>query len=392
MRILVIQETYLPLVGGAEWHVHYLTEHLLALGHEVEIVTGRVDDQLLAGHRDPCPVHRHAHAVGRKAWPWLPVWIARFVGLFRRFDLVHVHHPSFLCMAAVLAARLTGTPVVVTLHGLGALDSSVGGSWLRKLYRYASFRGVGRAIATSEEMHAVACRFLPRERVALITNGVDSAVFAPPAPRDFSAAAAGLAMVTVRRLAPKNGVQYAVEALARAGDRVGGTLRIIGDGVLKERITGLIERSGLAGRVRFEGFLARERIIEALAGCDVALFLSTAESTSLAALECMAMGCIVVASNAGALPDIVHDGETGLVLDLFEPGLSLYQAPEQLSDRQYETIIAALARLQASPPEHLRRLSDNARRFVVETFDWSVIVGRTVAEVYQPLLADEGRQ
>ena len=174
---------------------------------------------------------------------------------------------------------------------------------------------------------------------------------------------------------------------ARIDEVLRRTLGGIGDGVLRERIASLIETYQLGARVRPEGFLDHHQIVTALGDCDVALFLSTAESTSLAALECMAMGCIVVASNAGALPDLVRPGETGLVLDLFQRGRSLYQAPEQLSDAQYETIIAALARLEASPPETLRRLSAEARRYVAQTYDWSVIVGRTVAEVYRPALA-----
>jgi len=390
MRVLLVQETYLPLVGGAEWHLHHLARNLVALGNQVEIVTGRSGDAHLAGHQDPCPVQRHPGAVGRRGLPYLPLWLVRFVRLFRRFDLVHVHHPSLLCFAAVLAARVTGTPVVLTLHGLGVLDSSVSHSWLKRLYRRVSFRGVTRVIATSEEMREVARRFVPDERIVLITNGVDTSRFAPRQPRTFTGVTDQLRLVTVRRFTPKNGVQYAVEALIRAGDRVRGHLRLIGDGVLRPRIEAAVQAAGAQERIRLEGFFGPEALIEALEQADAALFLSTAESTSLAVLECLAMGCLVVASNAGALPDLVQDGETGFILPLFAPGSSDYRALEHLTGPQEELVIAALERLQAHPPERLAAIAAAARRFVVDNFDWHPLVARTVAEVYQPALGSRG--
>ncbi|MEI6556959.1 MAG: glycosyltransferase family 4 protein [Rhodospirillaceae bacterium] len=385
-RVLQILETYLPLIGGAEFHLHYLTQNLIAQGWEVEIVTGLADDATVA-HRDICPVHRLPHAVGRRALPYLFVWLLRFVRMFPRFDVIHVHHTSFLSFVAVIAGWLTGKRIVVTLHGLGVLDSGVGRCPIRLMYRWLSMTGAGRIIATSEEMTAVAVRFVPRGRVVEITNGVDTERFAPAGDRSFEGVATVLRLATLRRMNPKNGVHFVIDALGLARDRLSFRLRMAGDGPLRPAIEAGITGFGLGERVIFEGFLSHDQVKPLLDETDIAMFLSTAESTSLAALECMAMGCIVVCSNAGAFPLFVRNRETGFIIDLFEPGQSDYAAPMHLEAWQNQRIAETLIAIQALPAAELRAVSEAARAYVRAHFDWSVITGQTVERVYRPLLA-----
>ncbi len=384
-RVLQVLETYLPLIGGAEFHLHYLTQNLIAQGWEVEIVTGPADDATVE-HRDICPVHRLPHAVGRRALPYFFVWLVRFVRMFPRFDVIHVHHTSFLSFVAVIAGWFTGKRIVVTLHGLGVLDSGVNACPIRRLYRWLSMKGAGRIVATSEEMTAVAVRFVPRERVVEITNGVDTERFAPAGDRGFEGVTEVLRLATLRRMNPKNGVHFVIDALGLARERLKFHLRMAGDGPLRGAIEAGIAGFGLGERVTFEGFLTHDQVKPLLDETDVAMFLSTAESTSLAALECMAMGCLVVCSNAGAFPLFVRDRETGFVIDLFEPGQSDYAAPMHLEDWQTKRVAETLIAIQAMPAAELRAISEAARAYVRAHFDWSVITANTVARAYQPLL------
>ena len=381
-RVLQLLETYLPQIGGAEFHLHYLTVNLLAQGWDVEIVTG-YDDEASVEHTDPCTVYRLPHAVGRKALPWTLLWILRFVRMFRRFDVIHAHHSSFLAFVAVIAGWLVGKPVVMTLHGLGTLDSGVGRSPIRRLYRWVSFKGAARIIATSDEMAEVARRFVPEERIAIITNGVSTDRFAPSAERTFAGLGETLRLATLRRMNPKNGVHFVIDALGLVRDRLRYTLRMAGDGPLRPHIEASIAEFGLGDRVTFEGFLSHKQVVPLLDVCDAALFLSTAESTSLAALECMAMGCLVVCSNAGAFPLFVKNGETGFVIELFAEGQSDYGAPMHLEPWQTQRVADTLVAIQALPAAEQKRISDNARAYVRDYFDWSVITAQTVAQVYR---------
>ena len=384
-RVLQVLETYLPLIGGAEFHLHYLTKNLIAQGWEVEIVTG-IPDGATVAHQDICTVHRLPHAVGRRALPYFFVWLFRFIRMFPRFDVIHVHHTSFLSFVAVIAGWFTGKRIVVTLHGLGVLDSGVNACPIRRMYRSLSMKGAGRIVATSEEMTAVAVRFVPRERVVEVTNGVDTEGFAPTGDRSFERVGEVLRLATLRRMNPKNGVHFVIDALGLAKDQLKFHLRMAGDGPLRGAIEAGIAEFGLAERVTFEGFLSHDRVKPLLDETDIAMFLSTAESTSLAALECMAMGCLVVCSNAGAFPLFVKDRETGFVIDLFEAGQSDYAAPMHLEDWQTRRVADTLIAIQAMPPAELRRISEAARAYVRAYFDWSVITASTVEQAYKPLL------
>ncbi len=379
-RVLQILETYLPLIGGAEFHLHYLTLHLLAQGWSVEIITGAV--QNADPQTDPCLTHRLPHAVGRKALPYFFVWLYRFVRLFPRFDVIHVHHSSFLAFVAVIAGFLTRKRIVLTLHGLGALDSSVGRCPIRRLYRWVSMKGASHIVATSDEMMAVARRFAPPERIALITNGVDTTHFTPTHERTFDHVHQTLRLATLRRMNPKNGVHFVVDALGLVKDQLRFTLRMAGDGELRPTIEKTVAAFGLGDRMIFEGFVSHPHVVPLLEWCDVALFLSTAESTSLAALECMSMGCLVVCSNAGAFPQFVQDGETGFIVPLFQEGKSDYHAPPHLEAWQNQAVAATLLAIQAKPPQELRRISEQARAHVRAHFDWAVIAAQTVDQTY----------
>ncbi len=379
-RVLQILETYLPLIGGAEFHLHYLTVNLLAQGWEVEIVTGAVNgaDQ----SADPCPTHRLPHAVGRKALPYFFTWLFRFVRMFSRFDVIHVHHSSFLAFVAVIAGLFTGRRVVLTLHGLGALDSSVGYCPIRRLYRWVSMKGAGCIIATSEEMQAVARRFVPDNRIVLITNGVATDHFVTPKERNFDHVDQNLRLVTLRRMNPKNGVHFVVDALGLVKEQLRFTLRMAGDGELRPAIAEAVTTFGLGDRVTFEGFVSHQQVVSLLESCDVALFFSTAESTSLAALECMSMGCLIVCSNAGAFPQFVRNGETGFIIQLFHEGKSDYHAPLHLESWQNQAIAAMLLAIQKMPSQELQRISEQARAHVRAHFDWAVITAQTADKVY----------
>jgi glycosyltransferase involved in cell wall biosynthesis len=381
-KVLLAQETYLPLIGGAEMHVFYLAQHLIALGFEVELITGTAARHEGGDGDAEFPVHRHPVSSGLRDLALLPVWLWRFARLARGCRVIHAHYSAYFAFVAVLTGFILRKRVVVTLHGLGTLDSSVGRSWARRLYRAVALRHADAIVATSQEMKDVARRFAPDSRIVIIENGVDTERFTPHADRTFTRVADVLRLSTLRRLVPKNGVHFVVQALGIGKERLRFALRIIGDGRLRTAIEETVRDHGLTDLVTMAGTKEHHEVRQLLEETDVTVFLSTAESTSLAALESMAMGCLVLCSNAGAFPDFVRDGETGFMVDLFTPGVSDYGAPETLEGWQYSRIIDKLAAIQAMPADELARISRNAQAFVREHYDWARITARTVVESY----------
>ena len=361
-------------------HVHYLVKHLLKQGCEIRIVTGTA----LESHQEQpeCPITRFNLGTQRRnLWKML-IQLPRFIALVARHDVIHAHYSYMFAFFSVLLGRLLGKQTVVTLHGLGTLDSSIKGSRLRTLYRYVSLRFAHKIIATSPEMRDVALRFAPDERIEIIENGVDIERFKVPPHRSFDHVREKMRLGSLRRMVPKNGVHFLIDALTQADPRLSASVLLIGDGPVREHIENSVASNKLA-EVTLIGPQGHDQVIEMLGKMDVVAFLSTAESFSLAALECMATGCVVVSSNAGAYPELIRDGDNGFMVDLFEPGKSDYRAPMELSESQYQQIIGTLRRIQSMPPEDLASISSRARETVVDRFSWHMIAEKTVQRCYQ---------
>jgi glycosyltransferase involved in cell wall biosynthesis len=166
------------------------------------------------------------------------------------------------------------------------------------------------------EIAEVAQGLAPGIQVEALTNGVDTERFQP----SEGGAAKGShprRLIVPRRLFPKNGVEYLVQALPRLREAVGPMeVRLVGDGPERDRLAALAQALGVSSEVHFLGARPHHEMPELLRWAEVAVFPSLMEATSVAALEAMATGLPVAASRVGGLPEIV-DEEVGT---LFPPG------------------------------------------------------------------------
>ena len=237
--------------------------------------------------------------------------------------------------AAVLAARALGVPCVVKLHGSDInLIAKLPGP--RRLTSWALPRA-RRVVAVSRALAEAAVALgVSRDRIRIVMNGVDAALFRP---QDRAAARAALALpasgplaLYVGNLKPEKGVLD----LAAAWSRVtvpGATLAIVGGGPAQ---AALAEATAAFGdRVRLVGPQALDSIPTWLAACDVLTLPSHAEGTPNVVLEALACGRRVVATTVGGIPDLITSPALG---ELVEP-----HTPDALA--------AALARALSTPYE-----------------------------------------
>ncbi len=380
MKIGMLTDTFLPIHGGGEVHVLELSRALRRQGHAVTVATATPGETQVDGF----PVLREPrlNLGGRRALARLPLALPRLLRWARTVDMIHAHYSYLMAMAGVWLARFTRRPLVVTLHGLGTLDSSVARDPLvRSLYRAVSLRGADKVIATSEEMRAVALRFVPDERIAVIPNGVDTRTFAPqPAPPREE-----IVVLSMRRLAPKNGVQYLVEAIPFVRKALPqARFWITGEGKLEAHLRRRVDELGVGDVVTFLGVVPHAQTRDRYAQADVVVFPSSAESTSLACLEAMAMEKAIVASALAAYRQMLGKDERGLLVPLFDRVSSDYDAPLTLPEDRIRALAAAIVRLGRDAGLRAE-LGRRARQHVVAHYDWDVIARRTVA-VYQSLV------
>lgn len=256
------------------------------------------------------------------------------------FSAIHANYWLSGVAGHRLKHRLT-LPLISTFHTLErvkaeAIPEEVAAELpLQRAAGEAAVIGCSDAVLASCSVEAAQIEALydaDPNRVHIVAPGVDHAFFAP-GHRPQARRALGLAedatlIMVVGRIQPLKGIDVAVEALAllSAGDAgapyrmvvVGGPSGRHGDEAL-ERLHARAGVLGIADRVRFVPPQPHELLSSYYRAADVCVVPSRSESFGLVALEAAACGTPVVASAVGGLTTLVRDGETGYLVDPFDP-------------------------------------------------------------------------
>ncbi len=358
MRVVVVSGIWPPDVGGPASHAPTLAAFLSARGHAVEVVT--TADRPPAKERyDVFWVDRSSRAGPRHA---------RCVALVRsRAAGSDVVYATSMVRRAAAGAALARRPLVVKLtadevferaHRSGRFSGSLdefqgvrGSSGLRALRatRAAALRSARRVLCPSEYLREVALGWgLDPERVSVLPNPAPAVPELPP--RDELRAALGVdghVLAFAGRLTAQKGLDVALEALA---DSSGVTLLVLGEGPERARLEGRAAELGLDGRIRFLGAGDRGRVLEVFHAADASLLASTWENFPHTVVEALAVGTPVIATSVGGIPEVVHDGENGL---LVRPGSESALAQAIARFFADDALRARLAAAAAPSVEHL---------------------------------------
>jgi L-malate glycosyltransferase len=250
-------------------------------------------------------------------------WTAarRLARLLREHSVGVLHaHCFFPTLWGLLAARLARVPFVFTRHHSDH-HLRLGKRWHTRVDGWCA-RHASRAIAVSEATRRIMIdeEGVPDARIAVVWNGQDPPTAPPPAALRALRASLGLddasaVCLVVARLHEEKGHAVLWRALPDVLREVPGVLVLCaGDGPHRESLEAEVRRLGLERVVRF---LGQRSDVPALVALSALVVLpSLAESFGFAALEAMSLGRAVVASRAGGLPEVVADGETGLLADV----------------------------------------------------------------------------
>jgi glycosyltransferase involved in cell wall biosynthesis len=340
------------LYGGAA-QVNYLLEGL----------TGRGVENLLF-----CPRESELGAVASAALVQpLPMrgeldvmLLPRLAAELKRLkpDLVHVHSRRGADLYGGFAAPLAGIPAVLTRR----VDAPESAAFARLKYR--PYRVVV-ALSQAIERQLVAAG-VARERITLIPSGVDTQRYRPdPAARErlraaFALRADALVVGVVSQLIERKRHSWLfalLPELLREWPQL--TIVCFGRGPLEGKLLVELAERELTGRVVLAGF--RSDLPSLVPGLDLLAHPASREGLGLALLEAASAGVPVVACAVGGVPDVVVDGETGVLVPRDDAA----------------ALCRALRALLASPDERAR-LGAAARRHVERRFD----LGKLVAAHY----------
>jgi glycosyltransferase involved in cell wall biosynthesis len=285
-----------------------------------------------------------------------------------RPDLLHALH---LTSYGFLAVLCDVQPTLVSVWGTDVLEAPRLSPFHYLITRYA-LRRADHITATGLRLAEAAARYAPADKpVTVVPYGVDLREFQPRPRQERSEVVVG----AVARLSKEKGLHYLLEAFALvAGHRPQARLLLAGEGPERQRLERRAARLGLSGRVRFLGEVPHEDVPEVLQQLDVFAMPSTYEGFGVAALEAEAMELPVVASRVHGIPDVVLDGETGLLVP----------------PRDRQALAAALDRL-ASDSDLRRRLGQAGRAFVAEHYSWEDNTAQMEA-IYEAALGEKGSQ
>jgi glycosyltransferase involved in cell wall biosynthesis len=367
VRVVVVSGIWPPDVGGPASHAPALADALREAGHEVEVVTTAAAEPAPRPYRvrwvsraRPAPL-RHLAVTGE-------VWRAA-----RSADRVYA---TTMVRRAALGATLARRPLVVKLVAdeafererrsgrfagtLEEFQAAGGGLRVRALRatRTTALRRARRVVVPSAYLREIAIGWgLSPDRVTVIPNPAPALPAVPS--REEARAALGIdgfAIATAGRLTAQKALGDALAAVERVGDV---ELLVLGDGPERASLEQRVVSLGLTERVRFLGAGSRDDVIRLFRAADVALLTSAWENLPHTLLEALAVGTPVIATAVGGIPEVVRDGENGILVPAGDIGAMAF-AIERVArdDALRRTLVSAAAASveELSEPRILQRI------------------------------------
>ena len=376
LRVALLTREYPPEVyGGAGVHVTYLAREL----------AGLVD---LTVH---CQGADRPGAVAHRPWdhlaganPALGVMSAdlSMTAAAGSAEVVH-SHTWYANLAGHLASLLYGVPHLVTVHSLEPLrpwkaEQLGGGYALSSWCERVSVEAAAAVIAVSNGMRAdvlAAYPAVPPGRVRVIRNGIDTTEYAPDPATDvldqYGVDPARPSVIFVGRITRQKGVPVLLRAAA-ALDPAAQLVLCAGQPDTPElatQVEGLVAdlRAARSGVIWIPEMLPKRAVIQLLSHATVFACPSLYEPLGIVNLEAMACGTAVVASAVGGIPEVVSDGETGLLVPPDDP----------------EALAIALNALLGDPAR-ADAFGRAGRERAVAEFGWQAVAAQT-ASLYAEL-------
>lgn len=398
LRVGLLTREYPPEVyGGAGVHVEHLAR---ALSAHVEVAVHcagapRADSLVTATHM---PWEALAgEAPHRDALGWLSLGLSMCAGA-DDVDVVH-SHTWYANLGGHLAKLTYDVPHVVTTHSLEPLrpwkrEQLGGGYELSAFAERTALEHADAIVAVSHGMRDDVLAAYPSvdpDRVEVIHNGVDADVYRPrPEPATLQRHGVDPDLPTVAfvgRLTRQKGVPLLLEA---ARHLPAGTQLVLGAGQadtpeINREVTDQIATLRAEGRVTvvwIDQTLTRDEIVPVMSAADVFACPSVYEPFGLVNLEAMSCATPVVASAVGGIPEVVADGETGLLVP-FESGDDPYGMPAE--PEAFARAFAERLRELLADPDRTAAMGAAGRQRVIDHFSWPTIAEQT-ASLYSGLV------
>jgi starch synthase len=383
LNIGIVTKEWPPAVyGGAGVHVVQLTQALRKIPHI------NVDVHCFGGKRNDGSIGYDTPSEFKDANPALQA-IATDLAIAEQLhgvDVVHTH-TWYANMAGHTASLLYGTPHIVSAHSLEPLRpwkaEQLGGgyqisSWAEK----TAYERAAAVIAVSDGMRADVLRAYPDvdpAKVVTIRNGVDTSKFAPNPNRSVldEFRITGRYALFVGRITRQKGLAHLLRAWKNVPSEYGLVLAAgspdepgVGNEVAELIAQLQSERKNIWW---IKDMLPHDKLTAVLTQADLFLCPSIYEPLGIVNLEAMGCETAVLASRVGGIPEVVSDGETGILVD--------YSGDAS----QFESDLSAKISELMADPERLVQYGKAGRQRAAEHFGWDAIAQQTI-DLYRSVI------
>ncbi len=337
MKILITTGTFEPGASGPSTYLSNLTDRLVAEGHQIILVTYR------RGEREDSRQENNNFLIKRvPRYKFLPASLLVFIGKILIFgrgcDLLFINDYG---LPGTLANFILRKPSVMKIVGDFAWEYSIRnnlidpkedidvfqiknyGLKIKLLKKLQSFyaRRARTVIAPSNYFKKVIAGWgVPPGRIKVVHNAINQKKYQinltpAEAKRKLGLEESDRLVLTIARLAAWKGIDRVVEILPAIKKEIPEIKYLVaGQGYFLERLEGLVRENKLDQTVVFLGRVKQEDIPYFLKAAEVLVLYSGYEGMSHVLLECLAAGVPVVVSRKGGNPEVIEDGQTGILV------------------------------------------------------------------------------
>jgi glycosyltransferase involved in cell wall biosynthesis len=385
--------------------VRSLAEHLAACGHQIDVLAAEDGEVIPSDSSSQVKVHHFPYAwpkslqlVGygktlhsdvklrKSALAVAPSYfISGFIHLLalvkrNKADVIHAHWAVPTAPIGAIVARITQTPLVISVHGSDVylLEKN---TYVRNL-AVRSLKAARTVTACSDDLRErVILAGVPDQKVVTIPYGVDTGLFSDSPINDTNTLSLrtelgieldALIIMGLGRLVKKKGFEYLLRAIPIVKEKVPAARFVIaGDGDEKPELLRLARELDVYDSTKFPGAIAWHSVPSYLALCDIFVVPSikddkgNVDGLPNVLLEAMSCGKPIVGTNVAGLPSAIRDGIDG------------YLVNEKSPDELARAIIDILSSSQAR-----KKMGENARQRVEDSFRWEAVAER-MTEVYE---------
>ncbi len=394
LSVMMLSWEFPPrIIGGISPHVHYLSKSLAKSGVKVYVVTcdfpGAPQHEVVDGvevfridsYKNPSPDFA--------TWVYLmnvnmqKEAAALINGLGGNVDVIHAHD-WLVATAAIGLKHVFRKPLFATIHSTETgRRNGIHFDYERMIHETEAWLTyeAWKVICCSDYMisHVQWAFGLPSDKLVMVPNGVNYEAYSKYRTEDLSQFRSKFALpeekivLFVGRLVYEKGVHVLVNAAPKVLDKVNAKFIIVGNGYMKDQLSGLAKGMGLTHKVMFTGFIEDETLRRLQTCADVSVVPSLFEPFGIVAVEAMAAKSPVVVSDTGGLSEIVEHDVNGVKVYVSNPDSLAWGITKVLTDNSYANW-----------------LRTNAYKKIQEKYDWNKIAEQTKT-IYSNVLSEYSR-